>query len=75
MKPDISLDYRGLICPQPVANLSREFRKASPGQIIEVMADDPAFESDVIAWSRAANCEIIDTVKDGKTTKIYLQVK
>lgn len=74
MKVDKSFDYRGLICPQPVANLTRELRNAESGEIIEVMADDPAFENDVMIWTTATNCEIIDVIHEVPVTKIYLRV-
>ena len=36
------LDTQGLICPEPVMMLHRTIRQADSGEIIEILATDPA---------------------------------
>ena len=44
-------DARGLPCPLPLINLARDLRKLRPGQVVELLADDPAARDDVPAWT------------------------
>lgn len=45
-------DARGLPCPLPLLHLARDLRRLRPGQIVELLADDPAARDDVPAWTR-----------------------
>ena len=45
-------DARGLPCPLPLLRLARELRGLEPGQVIALLADDPAARDDVLAWTR-----------------------
>jgi tRNA 2-thiouridine synthesizing protein A len=46
------VDARGLRCPLPVIRLAQTARDASPGNVIEVWATDPAARADIPAWCR-----------------------
>jgi tRNA 2-thiouridine synthesizing protein A len=46
-KPDISLDCVGLFCPEPVFRTRQEIDKLAVGEVLEVIADDPAAEEDI----------------------------
>lgn len=46
------LDCRGLNCPMPIVRLSQAMRKLSAGDVITILADDPAFRADLEAWVR-----------------------
>ena len=51
--PDIMLvDARGLRCPLPVLRLAAAARTAARGQRIDLLADDPAAQTDVPAFAR-----------------------
>jgi tRNA 2-thiouridine synthesizing protein A len=45
-----TFDYKGLKCPQPTLKLTMNAIKAPKGDILEVVADCPAFEKDVRLW-------------------------
>jgi len=47
LKPDRRLDCVGLYCPEPVFRTRIELDKLSVGQVLEVIADDPAAEEDI----------------------------
>ncbi|MGA8258537.1 MAG: sulfurtransferase TusA family protein [Nocardioides sp.] len=59
MTPDVELDCRGLICPQPVIELGRAIAKIAIGQVIGVTATDPATRYDVPAWCRMKHQEFL----------------
>lgn len=44
------VDAVGLFCPVPIVKLKLECEQINPHQVIEILADDPAFEEDVINW-------------------------
>ncbi|MDO4427454.1 MAG: sulfurtransferase TusA [Moraxella sp.] len=48
----ITLDTTGLICPEPVMLLHQAIRKASSGDILTVIATDPATTRDIPNFCR-----------------------
>ena len=46
------LDTQGLICPEPVMMLHRVIRKADGGDVIEILATDPATTRDIPNFCR-----------------------
>lgn len=46
----VKLDARGLRCPQPILKISAKVPDVSAGDILEVTADCPTFETDVRLW-------------------------
>ena len=48
----ITLDCRGMKCPEPLTMLRNAVRKANSGQIVELLSDDPVSERDVPAFCK-----------------------
>lgn len=46
------LDCRGRRCPMPVIELARALPEVAIGDVIRVLADDPAAAADIPAWCR-----------------------
>jgi tRNA 2-thiouridine synthesizing protein A len=53
------LDTQGLICPEPVMMLHRTIRKADGGDIIEILATDPATTRDIPNFCRHLGHELV----------------
>ena len=49
---DHYLDTQGLICPEPVMLLHKSIRQAKGGELIEVLATDPATTRDIPNFCR-----------------------
>ena len=47
VKPYQTLDSLGLFCPEPVFRTRRVLDEMTVGQVLEVIADDPASEEDI----------------------------
>lgn len=47
LKADRTLDCVGLYCPEPVFRTRQELDKLAVGQVLELIADDPAAEADI----------------------------
>lgn len=72
---DRTLDCAGLFCPLPVANARIELDKMQPGQVLEIIADDPGFEKDLPAWCQASGQEFLEMRRDGALFKGYVRKK
>ncbi len=58
-KPAKTLDCIGLYCPEPVFRTREEISTIPIGSVLEVLADDPASESDITSWAKHAGQELI----------------
>jgi tRNA 2-thiouridine synthesizing protein A len=66
-QPAKTLDCIGLYCPEPVFRTREEISSVPVGHVLEVLADDPASESDITSWAKRAGQELISVEKrDGK---------
>jgi len=48
-----------MACPRPIIELARRFDRIEPGEVIELLADDPAAGPDLSAWCRMRGQELI----------------
>jgi tRNA 2-thiouridine synthesizing protein A len=55
----IVLDCLGQRCPLPVIALARNIGKVDVGDVIRVLADDPAAANDIPAWCRMKGQEFV----------------
>ena len=51
-EPALRLDCTGMRCPRPIIELARRIPDVAPGEVVEVLADDPAAAPDLAAWCR-----------------------
>jgi TusA-related sulfurtransferase len=58
-KPDRLLDCRGMLCPLPIIELGRAWPSTAPGQLVDLVSDDPAATTDVAAWCRMRGQELV----------------
>jgi len=68
IKPDKTLDLIGFYCPIPVYRTREETDKMKVGQVLEVLADDPAAEEDITRWAKRTGQEMVlfNKSADGK---------
>ncbi|MDK2373266.1 MAG: sulfurtransferase TusA family protein [Candidatus Korarchaeota archaeon] len=74
VEPTISIDARGISCPGPLTNLIKAYRKAKNGDVIEVLATDPGFKSDVKAWIERTGNELISVTEEGGVIRALIRV-
>ncbi|MCO8276046.1 sulfurtransferase TusA family protein [Actinoplanes sp. TRM 88003] len=55
----IELDCRGQKCPLPVIKLARNIGEVEVGDVVRVLADDPAAANDIPAWCRMKQQEYL----------------
>lgn len=61
--PTRTLDCIGLYCPEPVFRTREEISSVEVGQVLEVLADDPASESDIRSWAKHSGHELLSLEK------------
>ena len=62
------LDCLGQKCPLPVIALARNIGQVEIGDVIRVLADDPAAANDIRAWCRMKDQEFV--AEDGTTLDV-----
>ena len=72
-EPEKTLDVRGLYCPSPAMQTVVELSKMQVGQVLLVLADDPAAEDDISTWARRLGHEIVKMEKNG--SEIHFEIK
>ena len=73
VQADRILDCIGLYCPTPVLNTRQEMDKLAIGEILEVLADDPAAEPDLKAWAKRAGQKLLGIEKDSEGMRFLIQ--
>ena len=68
-----TLDCIGLYCPMPVLNTRQEMNKLAIGEILEVLADDPAAEEDLKAWAKRTGQKILEIDKTSEGLRFLMQ--
>ena len=63
-KPDRELDCLGLYCPEPVFRTRQEIDKLAVGQVLEVIADDPAAEEDIKRLVKRLGHQLLELRKE-----------
>ncbi len=70
----IIVDSRGSFCPGPITDLYKAYRKANVGDVIELLATDPAAKSDVQAWAKKTGNEVLEIVDEQGYTRIVVKI-
>ena len=58
-EPKKTLDCIGLFCPQPLFQTRENIDSLEVGEILEVLADDPAAEEDLKRFAKRTGHEIV----------------
>jgi tRNA 2-thiouridine synthesizing protein A len=72
---DKELDCTGLFCPEPVFRTRMALDELSPGQTLEVHADDPAAYEDLRRLAERLGDEVLSIKKEGDETIIVIKKK
>lgn len=59
LKPDETLDCIGLYCPVPVIQTREHMDRIKAGEVLEVLADDPAAEEDIKRFVKRTGHEVV----------------
>jgi tRNA 2-thiouridine synthesizing protein A len=73
MSPDKTLDCTGLYCPEPIFRTRMALDELEPGQVLEVVADDPAAEQDLQRLAERLGHQVLSLEKDGDEITIIIK--
>ena len=67
------LDARGLKCPQPTLKVAAMAMKIPKGDVLEVVADCPTFETDIRDWCTRSKKILLWIKDDGAAKRAQVQ--
>lgn len=70
---DTELDTSGLSCPMPVMKAKKALKDMSAGQVLHLIATDPASSDDVAALLPQIHCKLESSSKDGGKYHFYIK--
>ncbi|MEM2127328.1 MAG: sulfurtransferase TusA family protein [Candidatus Bathyarchaeia archaeon] len=74
MKADITVDARYKSCPGPLLALAEAVRRASPGQVIMLLATDPGAPKDIEVWASHVGHKLLGVERAEEVYRIYVEV-
>lgn len=72
-KPDVVVDTVGKVCPQPVIAASLKMKQLLDGQVMEILADDPAVLRDIPAWCKNSGNRFLKLTREEDRFRLYIQ--
>jgi tRNA 2-thiouridine synthesizing protein A len=74
--PKKTLDCVGLYCPEPLFQTREQIDSIGIGDVLEVLADDPAAEEDLKRFAKRTGHEVVHfETKDGKLRFLIKKMK
>ena len=68
-----TLDCIGLYCPMPILKTRQEMDKLGVGDMLEVLADDPAAEPDLKSWAKRTGQKIVKIEKTDEGLRFLIE--
>lgn len=73
IKPDRRLNVLGFYCPTPILKTREEMDKLAVGQVLEVLADDPAAEEDISSLVKRTGQQLLELSKEGNKLRFLIK--
>ncbi len=70
---ELKIDVTGETCPVPLVEVRKALRKASPGEIIEVVGTHPASKKEIPMAVEALGSELVDIEEKDGVWKIKIR--
>jgi tRNA 2-thiouridine synthesizing protein A len=70
---EIKVDCVGQTCPVPLVEARKALRKASPGDIVEIVGTHPASKKEIPMAAEAMGLEVMDIEEEGERWKIRIR--
>ena len=69
IQSDVTLDTLGLFCPMPIIETSKQMKKLTIGQVLEVLSDDEGIKKDMPAWCQTTGQEMVGLEEDSNGSR------
>lgn len=73
LSPTKTIDVRGMFCPEPVFRTKIEMERMVVGNILKIIADDPASEDDISRWVNRSGHQLLGINKSGKDLEFTIK--
>ncbi len=70
---EIQVDCRGDTCPVPLVETRKALRKASPGDVVEVVGDHPSSKKEIPMAVKALGLELLSVEEEEGEWKIRIR--
>ena len=70
---DKQIDCTGLFCPMPIVKTREALRDMAPGQVLEMLSDDPASDADMKSWAQRSRNDLIAVSRDGAVYRFLVR--
>ncbi len=69
------LDLKGFPCPLPVERTAAAMRDMIAGELVEVLATDPASVREFDTWARSTGADLLESSQLGNVFRFVLRKK
>jgi TusA-related sulfurtransferase len=73
IKYDFEVDCVGFYCPIPISMTKEKFDEIEIGQIVKIIADDPAAEEDIKRWAKRTGHKLLKVEKEETIIRFYIR--
>jgi TusA-related sulfurtransferase len=73
LKISLSMDAVGLYCPMPIVKLKLGLEEVRTDEIVELLADDPGVEEDLVQWCYATGNTLLSVGKEKDIFTAYIK--
>lgn len=70
---DADIDTTGLLCPLPVLKAAKRLRAMAAGEVLRMVADDPAAEIDVPHYCNESGNRLLKAEDAGEARAYFIQ--
>ncbi len=74
IRPDRTLDAKGLCCPMPSVNARLTLEDMEVGEVLEILTDDPVSRRDLPKWAESSGNELIAVVEEDGEDDGFIRV-
>lgn len=75
IEPTKSIDTVGLYCPVPLFKTREAIDEIQPGEVLEILADDPAAEEDIKRFAKRTGNELLAFENNEGTLRFLIRKK
>lgn len=68
-----ALDATGISCPMPVVKTKKAIDQLDAGQVLEIHATDQGAKSDLTAWAKSGNHELMEQTEEDGVLKFWIK--
>jgi TusA-related sulfurtransferase len=65
MSADVTVDTRGMNCPQPLVEVRKKLRKMQPGQVLEIVGDHKVSRTEIPMTMEENGDQVLEAEDNG----------